>query len=226
MAFSDWDFFESTTGVAGRGVDQDVPIVGNGSLIIDSIDSGVSSSANNRSINWLVSDASAINHGFPHGKVRSVINVENFSGGGYRVGLICMQSIDNLSVSGNCYIATLHHRPGSGISHRVSLEKITGGITTGTVLSLGNTANDVYTLGNDAVLELEFDASSGIQTDFVVRFADNTTDFGLLSDVITVTDNTSPHITSVGEGGMIRLTTTTEQVKARYDTTELFQILP
>ena len=220
MAFIDWDQYSSGSTIAMAN-DTVIPIAGGGSLFFDSSGSG------NRQAHMSVSTSSGINKGFTQGEIRTICNVASFTAG-FRTGIICLQSQDDVSgIVGSCYTLNMQSRTSSAIDFRLVLNKHTTGLQNVTTL-LDETINSLSTLGTDFVMELEWVANlPGLGgTQLTVSFGNNTQDFNNLVTQFIVLDTTSPILTSAGEGVFCKLlSTSTEQVDVRFDNTEIFSLV-
>jgi hypothetical protein len=217
MAFTDWEFFES--GIWIHAIDITDQLKGNGSLYISSSGSG------DRTLNYNVTVGSGISQGFPHGKIRALFNVESYTAG-FRIGIVALQSVQDITTTGEFYAAVVRSRDGSGVDFRLELEKYMSGLNGGGTI-LNTTGDGNSTLGTTFALELIWNANAPGGTSLQLNFANNVTDFTTLVPSIAYLDMLSPLTSSVSEGGFVRLITSgSEQVAFRMDTTELYSIVP
>jgi len=220
MAFSDWNIYK-TGNDTQITIDTGSPIVGSGSLRFNTTGSG------NRQANLNVSNESGIDKGFIRGIIKTVCNVDSFDQG-FSIGIACLQSQADISgSSGDFYTLTMRTRSSLGIGWRLYLYKFTNGLDA-TPLVLQRTDNSMTTLGTNFVISLRWNADilefGGTQ--FVVSFANNTTDLGNLAEQFTYVDTIVPYTTSVAEGLFCKVSAeSTEQVDARFDSTETFQLV-
>jgi hypothetical protein len=215
MAFEDWEFFKSGASIF-HYLDQTTVLLSGGSLHV------LSEGAGDRVINCKVTDASGINHGYVHGKLRSIIRVDSVIDG-FFFGFACLQSQDNITTSGDFYFCVVRTSLSSYFS--IQLYKVTGGLSSGSFSLLDETSNHQSSEGIPFALEVEWSASSGTQVDFVIRIDNNALDFSSLVDVISVSDLSSPFISSLGEGFAGKLSSS-EQIECFVDKTQLYRILP
>ncbi len=200
MALSNWVVFETgfpTVGIMTAITDPVPlsPIIGTGSLRLTqySVTEGLINLYN-----------TGYSPGFTKAKWRSVLRPVSMLGiTNYSLGFVFMQSQLNLTGgTGSCYFAHLSVNA-NGTNARFIIRKFVG---TGLQTNLG-ASTTLYTgsnlgtiLGTNNAVEVEWDASSGTQVDITIRRTLNSTSFASLTLETSITDSSSPLITSVGEG--------------------------
>ena len=199
MAFTDWVFNKSNveiltfTEIFNPVIPTDSFGVG-GSLRVDHFDSmGLFMNAYNNTYTG----------GIIKGRIRSIIQPETLVGAGtYLAGFTFMQSQLDITGGAGSFYGAFYVANSGGTTTRwslrkysVGLESALGGTSLITTGSLGT-----FAPGTPSILEIEWDASSGTQVDFILRAATNDTDFDNLAVVSTVSDTVSPLVTSFGEG--------------------------
>ncbi len=142
--------------------------------------------------------------GLLKGRYRSILRPRAFTGSThYSAGFVCMQSQTNLTGGvGSCYFAHLTVQA-TGASAQFVIRKFS---TTGLQRNL-LASTTLYTgldlgsvLGQNICLEVEWDASGGVECILTLRQALNSADFDDLVEETTVTDSVSPLLVSTAEG--------------------------
>ena len=199
MALTDWHIFSAGTAI--RAHNAATPILGSTSLVMEA-----TSNSPAAKINIDISDeAGAVagtTYAFTKGKIRSLFRVEDI-GNSTHQGLYCLASVGDLANgSGNCYGVNF-----KSPENDFHLNKYTGsglvtysGTSGGGMTNLQNTSSGTAWADDTLIaVELEWDASSGTQVDLIVRTG-SATDYSDLAQILSHTDASSPHVTSLGEG--------------------------
>lgn len=224
MSFSQWEINKSNS-AATIYVEVIDPLVGTSSLNMKAATSGTNAHA----MTAHPSDAGGLNHGLLHGKLRTIIKANGSFGTGSGqiswAGVHCMQSIDNITTSGDCYAFMWMFRDDGNFLNELRLYKLTSSINAFTGTNLG-TAPFVKAMGDQWTMELEWDATSGTQVDIVGRTG-TATDFSDLVDQIDVIDSSLPLTSTVGEGVFHRYQSSSFAFERNFtfDSTTLFRVL-
>lgn len=202
MPLSNWSIFKN--GNPAIGITTTVttptsltPITGTGSLLIQHF------SIADKYVNLY--NTTSLEIGLIKGRIRSIFRPHSINGAGtqrYSAGFVFMQSQFNVSGgAGNCYFAHLAVRNNGTLAQFYIRKFVATGLqggTLGTVLYAGPTLGTI--LGQNICLEVEWNSESGTQCDITLRRALNTTNFASLVLETTMTDASSPFVTSVAEG--------------------------
>lgn len=199
MAFTDWVFNKSDTEIL-TFTEIFNPIIptdsfGNGgSLRVDHFDGmGLFMNAYN---NTYVG-------GITKGRIRSIIQPDVLSGAStYIAGFTFMQSQLDITGGVGSFYGAFYAANNGGTTTRWTLRKYSAGLESAlggtSIITTGSLGT--FVPGTPSILEIEWDASSGTQVDFILRAATNDTDFDNLAVVSSVSDTVSPLVTSFGEG--------------------------
>lgn len=198
MAFTDWVFEKSSSDVI-TFTDIFLPIDNTGSLQVNHL-SGLDLFMNTYNDTYV--------RGIIKGRIQTLIQPTALVGAStYLGGILCMQDQDDMTGStstgtGSCY-GCFYAATSGGTTTFFTLVKFTLGLDTfggsGTVIYTGPNLG-TFVPGTTTAMELEWDASSGTQVDFIIRRALSDTDFGNMVVESTPIDNTAALVTSVGEG--------------------------
>ena len=213
MAYTDWVFNKSTTDIIAS-IDIFTPVVDTGSLnVFHPTGSDL----------YLSTYNTTYTRGVIKGKIRTLIQPVDLTGPStYSAGIYFMGSDDDVINTGDCYGA-FYVADAGGSSTRFSIVKFTGGFSGAFNLYLGASVGLVAE-GTITAMEVEWDASSGTEVDITLRRVIGSTDFGAMITETSLTDSSSPFVTSVSEG----LTThndASSSVEWNFDNTTIFSIL-
>ena len=226
MALSNWVIFE--TGAPAVGIVTAIthpapitPILGTGSLRIQQF--SVTESLINM---YRTGYAPSV----IKGRFRSVIRCLGAAGiTNYSLGFAIMQSQLNLTGgSGSCYFAHLTVQNGGTLAKFI-IRKFSGvglltNLSASTTLYTGSSLGTV--LGTNIAVQVEWDASTiPTQCDITIRYALGTTSFGSLTLETTVSDTTSPLLTSSGESIAVTNGTSSGATDFLVDSTNLVSLL-
>lgn len=199
MAFADWVFKKSNTEILTYTE------IFNPIIALDSIGVGGSLKVQHDSGMGLFMNAYNTTYagGILKGRIRSLISPYTLSGAStYLAGFTFLQDQLDLTSGSGSFYGAFYIANNGGTTTRLMIRKYSSGL----VSALGGT--DIYTgsslgtfvTGTPSAVEIEWDASSGTQVDFILRAATNDTDFDNMAVVTTVSDTVSPLVSSVGEG--------------------------
>lgn len=199
MAFTDWNFYTSNPNfifgiiegsVVIPGLFTPSVIVGSGSLYTDG------QGGTNPDFNCVPKfPGLATDLGVPVGRVRTLVQTEPLPGL-KAFGLTCMQSgLDTTNAPVNAYACVFDNT-----AFTISLTKFTATtVAFGNGVPLITSAPGVWADSTVIPVELEWDASSGLNTCLCVRLG-TLQDFTDLVPVLTFNDVTAPHIITMAEG--------------------------
>ena len=204
MAFSDWDFFithsDFIVGV-GTGILEFPSLAAGGFTPPTPIDTGLlrtdGQGINQPSFHAVPKFPSflATDRGILKGKIRTIV-YNHPTVGIKSFGLCCMQNVlDMINASGNCYVLVFDDL---GDNQDIQLGKVTGNDLK-TFSTLIASAPDVWLEDTAIAVELEWDATSGTEVQLCARLG-TALDFSNLALLLTFTDTTFPHLTTVAEG--------------------------
>jgi hypothetical protein len=199
MAFVDWVFNKSDAEIL-TSTEIFTPIIPadsfgtGGSLRVDHFDGlGLFMNAYNNSYVG----------GILKGRIRSIIQPDVISGAStYLAGFTFMQNQLDLTGGSGSFYGAFYIANNGGTTTRFTIRKYSVGLESalgGSSLLLTGSLG-TFAPGTPTVMEIEWDASSGTQVDFILRASTNDTNFDNLAVVSTVSDTVSPLVTSVGEG--------------------------
>lgn len=222
MSFSQWEINKSNSSSIVH-VDVFDPHTGTGSLTMRRDGNGP------EAMTAHPSDVGGLNHGLLHGRLRTIIRANGSFGIGTAqtswAGIHCMQSIDNITASGDCYALMWIFQDKNATLNDLRIYKMGASINTlsgatllGTDATFSKVMDDVWTM------ELEWDATSGTQVDLTGRTG-TATDFSDLADAITVTDSSLPFTSTVGEGVFHRHQSSGVFRSFTFESTTLYKVL-
>lgn len=227
MAFTDWVFEKSSSGIITY-----VNIL-NPTIPNDSFGEGGSLQVDHLTGSDLFMNAynDTYVRGIIKGRMRTLIQPVSISGAGsYLAGFLLMQNQDNLTGSdsagtGEAY-GVFYATDAAGANTRFIIQKYTSGLVSafgGTSIYLGSNLGTVSP-GTITAMEIEWDATSGTQVDFILRRVINDTDFDNMITETTVSDSSSPLVVTASEG-LSTVSDVSSAVSWRFDETNIYSVL-
>ena len=213
MAYTDWVFNRSTTDII-PSLDIFSPIADTASLkILHPTGSDLHLSAYN----------TTYTRGVIKGKIRTLLQPVDLTGAGtFSIGMYFMGSDDDVINTGDCYGA-FYLADAGGASTRFAIRKFTGGFSSSSNLYLGASVG-LVSEGTITAMEVEWDATSGTEVDITLRQIIGDTDFGNMITETSLTDSSSPFLTTVSEG-LASFNEPSSSTEWNLDNTSIFTIL-